>query len=724
MRTTDDDDLDARLLATMARRPGAVSANDLLRAARVARDERDRAMDRLDALESAGRIVRSHGNRLVLAKKAGVVAGRLEVHSTGYGFVRPDDEGADDVYVPSRGTHPAMHGDRVLVELERGRQRGRLQGRVTRILERAVNEVVGVYHAGRTTGVVVPQETRITMPMLVPHDARGEAVDGDMVVARIVRWPGPEPDAEVAITRVLGPAGDPRVETDAVIHTYGLPLVFPPEVIDAATNVARRVTDAECAGRLDLRTEPIVTIDGETARDFDDAVLVETEGDGYRLTVAVADVAHYVPAGGPIDQEARARGTSVYFPDRVIPMLPEALSNEICSLRPHEDRLAMVVRLSFDTRGRTTGATFHRGVIRSAARLTYTQVRQVLVDRDPAVREQLGALVAPLELAETLARLLMARRRSRGAIDFDLPEAEILLDVTGRPENIIRAERSIAHQLIEEFMLAANEAVARELGRRGLPAIHRVHAPPSASALRDLARFLEGFGLRLELTEGRTSPRAFQKVLDRAGDRPEARLVNMILLRSMQQARYAAEPQGHFGLATDDYLHFTSPIRRYPDLIVHRLLDVALGGSGRAPDDLTAIADESSRRERTAMDAEREVVQLKKIQYMADKVGQEYDGFVSGVTAFGIFVELSDVFVDGLIHISTLGDDFYEHREAQHLLRGRKTRRTFRVGDPIRVTVAGVSIERRQIDFVLAGEKTSTKWAKPIRKKPGRKKRS
>ncbi len=720
MRTTDDEALDARLIATMRRRPGAVGASDLLRAARVSPDERQRALDRLDALEAAGRIVRK-GNRLLLASKAGLIAGRIDVHPSGYAFVRPDDPDAEDVYVPERATRPAMHGDRVLVELERGRQRGRVQGRVQRVLEHGVHEVVGVYHAGRTTGVVIPQEPRITVTLVAPNAARGDATDGDMVVARVVRWPGREPDAEVEITRVLGPAGDPRVETEAVIHTYGLPTSFPPDVLEAASHVPRRVTDAECAGRLDLRALPIVTIDGENARDFDDAVLVEPDGDGWRLTVAVADVAHYVQDGGPIDVEARARGTSVYFPDRVIPMLPEALSNEICSLRPDEDRLAMIVRMGFDERGRPTGATFHRGVIRSAARLTYTQVRQVLVDRDPAVRDALGPLVEPLERAETLARLLMKRRRARGAIDFDLPEAEILLDLRGRPENIVRAERSIAHQLIEEFMLAANESVARELGRRKLPAMHRVHAPPSASSLKDLARFLEGFGLRLDMKDGRTSPRAFQKVLDRAADKPEARLVHTVLLRSMQQARYSAEPQGHFGLATDDYLHFTSPIRRYPDLVVHRILDQALGAPGRPPADLADVADESSRRERLAMDAEREIVQLKKLQYMQDKVGQAYDGFVSGVTAFGMFVELTDVFVDGLVHISTLGDDFYEHREGQHLLRGRRTRRTFRVGDPIRVEVAGVSIERRQIDFVLAGEETGQRaWGRPKRRKPGR----
>jgi ribonuclease R len=524
------------------------------------------------------------------------------------------------------------------------------------------------------------------------------------VVAELTRWPTETAEAEARVVTVLGPATDPRVETLAVVHAHGLPLDFPPAVAAAARRVPPAVPAAAAAGRLDLRSLPIVTIDGENARDFDDAVLVEPKSDGFLLTVAVADVAHYVPAGSPLDEEARARGTSVYFPDRVIPMLPEELSNGICSLRPGEDRLAKAVRIAFDRRGQAREASLHHAVIRSAARLTYTEVRQALADRDPAVRARLGPLVEPLEHAEALARLLAARRHTRGALDFDLPEAEIVLDLRGRPEQIVRAERSIAHRLIEELMLAANEAVSRELTRRKLPLLHRVHEAPASDAVAELARFVEGFGLRLRLQEGRATPKAFQTVLAQVAGKPEERLVNTVVLRTLQQARYAATPLGHFGLATDQYTHFTSPIRRYPDLVVHRIVDVALGGGGRVPTDVVAIADEASRRERVAMEAEREIVQLKKIQFMQDKVGAIYDGFVSGVTGFGFFVELREVFVDGLVHVSTLGDDFYEHLERQHVLRGRRSRREFRVGDPVRVTVAGVSIERRRIDFTLADE--------------------
>jgi len=637
-----------------------------------------------------------------------LVAGRLQVNRAGFGFVTPDDPDADDVYVPAKHLRPAMHGDRVLVKVERphrrGRHAGRAQGRIERVLERAVGRVVGILRRGRTVSLLVPQDERLaTVPIVVPPGAAGGARDGQLVVGELLRHPTRTADAEARITAVLGDPTDPRVETEAVIHAHGLPLDFPPAVAAAARAVPQHVPPAAVAGRLDLRALPIVTIDGENARDFDDAVLVERAATGYRLTVAVADVAAYVKAGSPLDVEARARGASVYFPDRVIPMLPEPLSNGICSLRPGEDRLVKVVRLDVGPTGTVRAAHVDDGVIRSAARLTYTQVRRALVDRDPAARAALGPLVDGLEVGAELAARLTARRRARGAIDFDLPEAEIVLDLRGRPENIVRAERSIAHRMIEEFMLAANEAVARELSRRKVPFLHRVHEAPAPEAVDELARWLEGFGLRLRRRGERADPAAFAAVIEQAAGRPEERLVNTVLLRSMQQARYSAAPGGHFGLATDHYTHFTSPIRRYPDLVVHRLLDVALRGVGTVPADLGAVAEETSRRERVALEAEREIVQLKKIQFMQDKVGSAWDGFVSGVAPFGLFVELRDVFVEGLVHVTTLGGDFWELVEGQHLLRGRRTRRTFRVGDPVRVRVAGVSLERRQIDFLLEG---------------------
>ena len=692
------------MLGALTKRGKPVGKADLLRAARVSREERATALETLAALEAAGQIVRATGDRYTSLARSGLVAGRLSVHPNGFAFVIPDDREADHLYIPAKTVRPALHGDRVLAKPERASRRGRAEGRIVRVLERGRSSIVGVFRPLRTGKVVVPQEQRLLGTFTVARRGDGGAHDGDMVVADIVRYPTRTADAEVRIVRVLGPATDPRVETDAVIHAHDLPLEFPPEAAAAARRLPPIVAPQDSSRRLDLREVPLVTIDGENAKDFDDAVFVEPLGTGFCLTVAISDVSHYVAEGSALDLEARARGTSVYFPDRVVPMLPEELSAGICSLKPGEDRLVKAVRLEYESRGRLLGATFHDAVMRSHARLTYGRVKQALVERNPDVRRELGHLLEPLERAETLSRLLTARRRERGAIDFDLPEAEILFDLRGRPEQIIRADRSVAHQIVEEFMLAANEAVARELARRRILFPYRLHEPPPAEALKTLAHFLEGFGIRLALEHGKATSKAIQQVLEKAAGRPEERLIHTVVLRSMQQARYAAEPGAHFGLSVEPYTHFTSPIRRYPDLVVQRLLDMALRGGVRVPPDLAEIAAHASRRERVAMEAEREIVQLKKIQLMTDKVGGEYDGFVSGVAPFGFFVELRDLFVEGLVHVRTLADDHYEHLETQHSLRGRRTRRTFRIGDPVKVEVAGVSVERRQIDFTLAGE--------------------
>jgi ribonuclease R len=693
--------LDARLLGALTKRGKPVGKADLLRAARVSREERPEAMERLAALETGGHVVRLGGERYQTLSRSGLVAGRLTVHPNGFAFCVPDDPEADDLYIPAKAVRPALHGDRVLVKPERASRRGRPEGRIVRVVERGRSSIVGVFRPLRSGKVVVPQDQRLLGTFAVTRRGDGGARDGDMVVADVVRYPGKTTEAEVRIVRVLGPATDPRVETEAVIHAHGLPLEFPPEASAAARRVPPIVAPQDSSRRLDLREVPLVTVDGENAKDFDDAIFVEPLGTGFCLTVAIADVSHYVAEGSPLDVEARARGTSVYFPDRVVPMLPEELSAGICSLKPGEDRLVKAVRLEYESRGRLLGATFHDAVMRSHARLTYVRVRQALVDRDADVRRDLGHLLEPLERAEALARLLSARRRERGTIDFDLPEAEILFDLRGRPEQIIRAERSVAHQIVEEFMLAANEAVARELARRRIPFPYRIHEPPPADSLKSLAHFLEGFGIRLALEHGKVTPKAIQGVLEKAVGRPEERLIHTVVLRSMQQARYAAEPAAHFGLAVEPYTHFTSPIRRYPDLVVQRLLDMALRGGVRVPPDLADTCAHASRRERVALEAEREIIQLKKIQLMSDKVGTEHEGFVSGVAPFGFFVELRELFVEGLVHVRTLTDDHYEHLETQHALRGRRTRRTFRIGDLVTVRVTGVSVERRQIDFAV-----------------------
>ncbi|MCW5893419.1 MAG: ribonuclease R [bacterium] len=573
------------------------------------------------------------------------------------------------------------------------------------------DRVVGILRRGRGVVVVVPREAGFTTPIVVGRGQDGGARDGDLVAARVVRWPS---DAHrfvgARVEHALGAAGDLQSETAAILASHGLPTAFPKAVAAAARRLPR---DLDTADRRDLRALPLVTIDGERARDFDDAIHVARAGRGFRLTVAVADVAHYVEAGSALDREARARGTSVYFPDRVVPMLPAELSEDRCSLKPGEDRLCQVVELDCDPSGAVTGARFADAVMHSAARLTYPQVRRALVDREDAARRELAGLLASLEAAAELAERLLARRRARGALDFDLPEPEILLDLRGQPEHILRAERSLAHRIVEECMLAANEAVARDLARRGVPSLHRVHEPPAPDAVTALARFLADLGLRLETADGHVTPLALQRVLDAVQGRPEARLVHTVLLRSLSQARYAAEPLGHFGLAAEAYTHFTSPIRRYPDLVVHRLLRRVRRGLGALPDDLAAIAAEASQRERVAVDAERDVVALWRVAAMQARVGEEHAGVVAGIAPFGCFVELTDVFVEGLIHVRDLPPDRWEHDPGKHVLCGRRSGRRLRVVDAVRVVVAAAVPARRHIDLVLAQSELPTpRWSR------------
>ena len=707
---TENPNLDERILAVLRkRRKHGVSLHDLPRAARLTPEETAQLPDRLNHLLRSGAVVeRKRGRHLVLGSVVGLVSGRLHAHPDGYAFIVADDPAEEDYYVARSRVRPALHGDRVLARIERSHHLRR-EARIVEVLEHGSGRIVGTYHPLKHGGgTVQPQEERITYGVHIRPEHAAGARAGDLVVATITRYPTEFSDIEAQITTVLGPASDPRVETEAVVYRYGLPLSFPDDVMAATATVPRTVPAAAVAGRLDLRGQAIVTIDGENARDFDDAVGIQARGAGFRLTVSIADVAHYVREGGALDREAFERGTSVYFPDRVIPMLPGALSNGICSLNPDVDRLTKTVVLDFDAHGRLTHTEFHDSVIRSAARLTYTDIKRILVEHDAATRSRHAALVPSIELMERLCRLLMQRRHARGSIDFDLPEAEVVLDLTGRPEAIVRAERHVGHQIIEEFMLAANEAVARHLIRHRVPSLHRVHEPPDEDKVTELSRFLATFGVRLGAAPTSVTPRDFQRVLAAVAGRPEERLINTVLLRSMKQARYAADPLGHFGLATQSYTHFTSPIRRYPDLVVHRVLgellrDGRLSAERKAAwaERLPAIGEVSSRRERVAMDAEREVVALKKVQFMQDKLGDEFAGFINGVQAFGFFIELSDYFVEGLVHVATLQDDHYEYVERAHLLRGRRGGRVFRLGDAVRVRVVAADPERRRIDFQI-----------------------
>lgn len=633
------------------------------------------------------------------------IKGKLACHRDGYGFVIPD-EGGDDIFIPARYLRENIHGDRVVASVEAGHRHGRREGRIIQTLERGFSTLVGRFESGGAGGVVIPDEPRITHPVSIPRNQIGKARNGEVVVVQISAYPSGDRGMVGRIVEVLGLPGDPETEILSIVRKYGLPMVFPSDVIAEAHSVAREPAETDMEGRTDLRGDLTITIDGETARDFDDAVSIRRlDGDVIRLRVSIADVSHYVKESSALDREALSRGTAVYFPDRCIPMLPEELSTEICSLNPGRDRLTVTAELHFDRDGTTIKSLFYPSVICSDERLTYTAVREILADANPDTVARYRRLVADLETMKILSQRLTEKRRQRGSIDFDLPEPEIILDLQGRIESIARAERNLAHRIIEEFMLAANEAVATYLARLDMPCLYRIHEPPDPARLRDFRDFIKAFGFSLRMKGDRVEPSELQRLLASAEGRPEEKMVNELLLRCMKQARYSAENSGHFGLASPTYLHFTSPIRRYPDLVVHRILKGALSGGlkkrekAKTAAGLPVIAEETSRRERTAMEAEREIVDLKRLEYMESRVGDVFDGFVTGVASYGFYVELAELPVEGLVHVTVLGDDYYRLAEKLHSLVGERSGRAYRIGDRVSVRVDAVSRERRRVQF-------------------------
>jgi ribonuclease R len=706
-------------LQRQARHP--LTAQEILEPFSLSRPQRQAAMRLLKSLVEEGTLVHIKGDRYSLPQQINLVTGTVSAHRDGYGFVSPASGEGADVFIPARFMREVMNGDRVVVRVERGLRSGRPEGRIIRVLERAHQTLVGRFEAGRRFGYVVPADPRQGSDLLISKASARQVRPGQMVVARIDTYPGKNRSAEGTIVEVLGDPADPDVEILIIAHKYGLPVEFPADVLAAAAKVPERVEEADRQGREDLRQLPTVTIDGETAKDFDDAVSVRREKDGrIRLWVSIADVGHYVAEGSPVDLEAYERATSVYFPGKCIPMLPENLSNGICSLNPGVERLAMTAEMLFDSQGRRLESRFYPSVICSRARLTYTEVAAMVVQEEPETIARYAEVYPQLQLMAELAHRLTAMRRQRGSLDFDLPEAEIVLDLQGRPENIVRAERNLAHRLIEEFMLAANEAVATFLAGRGAPLLYRVHEPPSVEKLQAFQEFIGHFNYGLSLEQGSVDPRRLQELLAGLEGKPEERMINQVLLRCMKQAHYSPENVGHFGLAADLYCHFTSPIRRYPDLVVHRVLRQVIAAKklpekrkSQLQEVLPAMGEHTSQRERRAMEAEREIVSLKKCQFMADKVGDVFSGFVSGVQPFGFFVELKELFVEGLVHISSIADDFYVFEEDLHRLVGQHRRRIFQIGDEVQVTVAKVDLDRREIDFVLAGEESGSQVPGP-----------
>jgi ribonuclease R len=636
------------------------------------------------------------------------ITGKLSTHRDGYGFVTPNNAG-DDIFIPARFLRENLHDDLVEVRITPSPRGGKREGRIVRTMERGQRIVVGRYEEGRRHGRVMPLEERITQEIIIPPKCSGNAKNGQMVVAEIVTYPNLQHGPEGRVKEVLGWPDNPDVELLSVIRKYGLADEFPEDVLAAAELIPTTIEPVDLKGRTDLRDNLTVTIDGEKAMDFDDAVSIRREpGGSFRLWVSIADVAHYAPPGSSLDNEAFRRGTSVYFTDRCLPMLPERLSNGICSLKPDVDRLALTAELLFGRGGNLKESKFYPSVIRSTARLTYSLVRELLEGGDPLLNERYADLLDSLRQMEKLAGRLMEKRRKRGSIDFDLPEPEIVIGLQGTIIDIVRSERNIAHRIIEEFMLVANEAAASFLEKREIPSLYRIHETPDPLKINDFREFIHSFGYEMKITGGRVDPGEFQRILDEAEGKPEERMINEVMLRCMKQARYSSENLGHYGLASRCYTHFTSPIRRYPDLVVHRLLKKALKGGmkrterERAEAELPETAAHSSRMERVAMEAERDIVSLKKVQFMKDKIGEEYEGFITGVMNYGFFVELVDYFVEGMVHISQLPRDYYRYMEKEHALFAERSKRIFRIGDRIRIRITNVNIENRRMDFTPA----------------------
>ena len=687
------------------------SVRELLQTLRVPREQRQTFKRRITALVSAGDLIRTRGNRYGLPDKMNLVVGRVEAHPRGFGFVVPERplEGVTrDIYVAGVNLNQAMHGDRVVVRIER-REGDRAEGRIVRILERAATTVTGRYDVDELgLGFVVPLDRRLLMDVQIAQGEHGDAKPGEMVDVELTRWPTPTRNASGRVIEVLGDIEAPGVDTRLIMRKYRLSDGHGEEALEEVGRLGSAVRDRDLRGRTDFRPLRTVTIDGEDARDFDDAVTAERLPNGhYWLGVHIADVSHYVAKGSALDAEAYERGTSVYFADRAVHMFPGALATGLCSLNPRVDRLVQSCLMEITQQGGVVRYEVHDGVIRSDARMTYAAVNTILTDRDPATIERYQELVPLFELMEELFHVLNGRRRRRGSIDFDLKETEIILNEAGRVEEVIAAERNIGHRIIEELMLVANETVARHLEGQDVPTLYRVHEAPDPLKVAEFGEFISTLGYSLATSGNMPRPGDFRRLLERLHGKPEERPIAFLMLRTMQKARYEAANLGHFGLAASSYTHFTSPIRRYPDLVVHRVLRESRAGRmdeerrRDLSDELPAVARYTSERERRAEEAERELVQWKKVRFMADKVGDEFNGYVTGVTAFGLFVELIEHFVEGLVHISTMADDYYRFVERAHLLSGETTGKTYRLGDQVRVQVVRVDRERRLVDLGL-----------------------
>lgn len=662
----------------------------------------------LEELEEDGYIGKTKKGKIASPKSMGYFVGKFVAHRKGFGFVESDEEYTQDLFIPASDTNGAMHNDRVVAEITKpATDERRAEGAIIKVVEREITKVVGEFQSNKTFGFVIADEKKFNQDIYIPKKYFSGAKDGDKVVVQITVWPQAGRKPEGKIIEVLGPKGEKEVEILSIIRAHGLPEEFPKKVLEEAQKVAQPISQEEIDRRLDIRDLNIFTIDGEDAKDLDDAISIERLSNGnFKLGVHIADVTHYVHEKSKLDKEALKRATSVYLVDTVIPMLPKTLSNGVCSLNPHEDKLTLSVFMEIDRKGNVQQYDIKETIINSKARMTYTEVSDILEHDDEELKAKYSHVADDFKTAEELAKILMQRRNQRGAIDFDFPEAKIILTPEGKVSDIKEYERRISNRIIEEFMLITNETVAEHYFWLNIPFVYRIHETPSSEKMQELGKFVSTFGYTIKGDLEEVHPKALQSIISAIKGKKEEEAISTIMLRSLRQARYSPECSGHFGLAAKYYSHFTSPIRRYPDLQIHRIIKEQLNNkiNKKRQEQLVNIVDyastQSSERERAADLAERDVKDYYKAVYMEDKVGEEFDGVVSSVTSFGMFIELPNT-VEGLSRLANMRDDYYIYDEMTYTIIGERTRKTYRIGDPVRIKVDNVNVDLREIDFKI-----------------------
>ncbi|UOW68213.1 ribonuclease R [Paraclostridium bifermentans] len=665
----------------------------------------------LDELVESGYLILTKKGKYTSPNQMGLFVGKLVSHKKGFGFVESDEEYTQDLFIPADSLNGAMHNDRVIAEITTpATDEKRAEGRIIKVVERAITDVVGTFQESKNFGFVLPDNKKFNKDIFIPKKFFNGARGNDKVVCRITQWPTEDRKPEGKIIEILGQKGDRYVEIASVIREHGLPEEFPKKVLDEAEKVAIEIPQEEIDRRLDIRDMNIFTIDGEDAKDLDDAVSIEVLDNGnYKLGVHIADVTHYVKEKSKLDKEALKRATSVYLVDKVIPMLPKTLSNGVCSLNPFEDKLTLSVFMEINHKGEVVKHDIKETIINSKARMTYTEVSDILEKDDEKLKKTFAKVADDFFTAEKLARILMKRREKRGAIDFDFPEAKIILNNDGDVVDIVQYERRISNRIIEEFMLITNETVAEHFFWLNMPFVYRVHETPAHEKIETLNKFISTFGYVIKGDLESVHPKALQGIIEQIHGKTEEKAISTIMLRSLKQARYSPECVGHFGLAAQYYSHFTSPIRRYPDLQIHRIIKEFLNGkiSQKRQDQLAQIVDyastQSSEREREAELAERDVKDIYKARYMEDRVGEEFVGIVSSVTSFGMFIELDNT-VEGLVRLADMNDDYYIFDENTFTILGERTKKMYRIGDVVKIKVEKVNVDFKEIDFKLLGK--------------------